>query len=205
MSDYPLYMIHEILENGMDPETYVQNVRNYRSLMKQLFKTAEADESHVARLRDAARATHAAYATVQTEDWCGDSACIVPVLAPFFRAADMQLVIVRGSEHPEFKNYYEKDGDDHIPAVSIWSKDSTELVRWIEAPKAASTKKSAWKAKHPSFEPLYEKQKQGDGEAAKQFGALYREFLDEMAGWYQNGMWRETTRELVEALEQQHP
>ncbi|HKK49603.1 MAG TPA: thioredoxin family protein [Alkalispirochaeta sp.] len=197
-------MIHDILEKGMDPNTYVQNVRNYRSLMKRLFNAAEPNESHIARLRDAAQATQAVYATVQTEDWCGDSACIVPVLAPFFRAADIQLVIVRGSEQPEFKAYYENDGDDHIPAVSIWSKDGAELVRWIEAPEAAGTQKAAWKAEHPTFEPLYEKQKQGDSEAAKQFGALYRTFLEEMAGWYEAGMWDETTRELVEALEQRH-
>ncbi len=194
-------MIHTILDKGMDPDTYVQNVRNYRSLMKRLFDAATPDSGHVARLKDAALKTNAAYASVQTEDWCGDSACIVPMLAPFFAAADIELVIVRGSEQPEFKNYYEKDGDDHIPAVSIWSEDGTELVRWIEAPEAAGKKKDAWKAEHPDFEPLYEKQKQGDAEAAKKFGALYRQFLEEMAGWYEDGMWNETTREILEALE----
>ncbi len=185
----------------MDPATYVQNVRNYRSLMKRLYETATPNADHVERLANAAEQTNAAYASVQTEDWCGDAACVIPVLAPFFAAADIELVIARGSDIPEFKDYYEKDGDDHIPAVSIWSTDGTELVRWIEAPEAVGKKKDAWKAEHPDFEPLYEKQKQGDAEAAKKFGALYREFLEEMAGWYEAGMWDETTRELVEALE----
>lgn len=185
----------------MDPETYLQNVRNYRSLMKKLSEEATPNTDHIARLLKAAEATNAAYASVQTEDWCGDAACNIPILATFFAAADIELVIVRGSELPEFKDYYEKDGDDHIPAVSVWSADGAELVRWIEAPEAVGKKKAAWKADHPDFEPLYEKQKQGDAEAAKKFGALYRQFLEEMAAWYQDGMWDETTREILEALE----
>ena len=106
----------------------------------------------------------------------------------------------RGSEHEPLKTKYESEGNDHIPVISLWNGDGRELGRWIEAPRAVDTLKSEWKAKRPHFMELYGKQKE-DKEAAKEFASLYREFLDEMAGWYRSGMWLETTREIVELVQ----
>jgi len=55
--------------------------------------------------------------------------------------------------------------------------------------------KDEWKAQRPEFMELYAKQKT-DKEAAKQFATMYRSFMEEMAGWYRDGMWDETTREI---------
>ena len=37
-------------------------------------------------------------------------------------------------------------------------------------------------------------------EAGKRFASMYRRLLDLMAGWYTGGMWKETTREILEIL-----
>ena len=46
---------------------------------------------------------------------------------------------------------------------------------------------------------LYAK-RETDKEAGKRFATMYRQLLEEMADWYRNGMWKETTREILELL-----
>ena len=195
-------MNQQAYDQGFDPAAYVGSLRNYRSFVKGLMETAVADPGHVERLKQAAaRLPQPVRATVMTEDWCGDSACNLPILANLFARAGVELRLLRGSEHPELKRYYEESGDDHIPVLSIWDGDWAEAARWIEAPEAAEARKDAWKAARPAFMDAYRRKQTGDAEAAKQFAPMYRELLDEMSGWYRDGLWTETTREVAERLE----
>ncbi len=84
-----LYMIQEIKEKGFEPGAYISNVRNYRSLMKKLFDEADADTSHLDRLAEAAASRNVSFASLMTEDWCGDSACNVPILTKLFEQAEI--------------------------------------------------------------------------------------------------------------------
>ena len=195
-------MIQEIKEKGFEPNDYITNVRNYRSLIKKLAGEASTDDSHVDRLAEAAATRNVWFASLMTEDWCGDSACNVPALMKLFEQAEIPFYIVRGSDHEELNDYYNNSGATHIPVVSIWAEDETELTRWVEAPESVSKLKDEWKAGRPEFMELYEKQNAGDSEAQKEFGKLYREFLEQMAQWYRDdGHWSESTREIVESLE----
>ena len=188
----------------MTPAQYVSDLRNYRSFVRDAMAGATADPSHVSALRDAAaRLPQPVTATLMTEDWCGDSACNLPILASLLDGAGIELRILRGCESPDLKSYIESDGSahpatDHIPVLSIWDGAFREVVRWVEAPKAVSEKKDAWKAARPEFMELYRRKGQ-DRDAAKQFAVMYRELLNEMLSWYRSGMWSETTREIVEA------
>ena len=189
-------------ERGYLPEEYVNNLRNYRSLVKQLMKEAQATDDHVEALRSSKeRFVAPVRATMMTEDWCGDSACNTPVLTQLFEAAEIDFRVFRGSEEEELKAMYESEGDDHIPVVSVWDGKGRELLRWIEAPESVRRKKNEWKASRPEFTELYE-MKEEDKEAAKRFASLYREFLETMAGWYKSGDWTETTGEVAELLEE---
>lgn len=185
---------------GYDVPTYLANLRNYRSFVRALVDEARVEPEHVKALAAATRdRPQPVRATMMTEDWCGDSACNLPILAPLFEQAGIPFRVIRGSEQPALKEGYEGEGVDHIPVVSLWDGDGAELARWVEAPVAVSSKKDQWKAERPHFMELYRKQKE-DKEAAKQFAALYRELLDAMAEWYRSGMWNETTREIVAAV-----
>lgn len=189
----------EEFQQGYDIETYVSNLRNYRSLVKRLMGKAPVKADDIAALRAAVGSyAQPVRATIMTEDWCGDSACNVPVLAQLFEGAGIELRVFRGSENEDLKAMYENDGDDHIPVVSLWDAEGKELGRWIEAPQAVQEQKETWKAANPNFEKLYQQQKEGDKDAAKEFGTLYRQFLEEMARWYEDGLWDETVREIVQ-------
>jgi hypothetical protein len=195
-------MDYQRFTEGFDIETYAKNIRNYRSVFKRLLSEAQASDEHAHTLREVtATAATPVYLSVVTEDWCGDSCCNIPILADLAKKADLEIRVFRGSEHPDLEKRYTDEGDDHIPVVSVWDGEGGELARWIEAPEAVEQKKAAWKEAHPDFMPLFER-RDSDPDAAKQFAALYREFLEEMAGWYVDGLWKETTRELVEKVKE---
>ncbi len=193
-------MDNQTFEKGFDVGAYVANLRNYRSFVRERLEEARADDRLAEELRRrASEYPQPVRATVTTEDWCGDSALNLPILASLFEKAGIELRVFRGSELGELKERYEADGDDHIPVLSLWDSEWNELGRWIEAPSAIEPKKNAWKAKRPHFMELYA-QRESDRDAAKRFAALYRDFLSEMAQWYRDGMWEETQKEIVDLL-----
>lgn len=193
-------MDHRTFSEGYEAEPFVNSLRNYRSLVRSLLAEADANDEHAAFLATLAR-RHAGpvRATVMSEDWCGDSALNMPILMSLFRKAGVELRIFRGSEHENLKRFYEADGTDHIPVLSLWDANGMELGRWVEAPRAIEPRKDAWKAERPHFMELYAR-KATDKDAARRFAGLYREFLEEMATWYRAGLWDETTREIAELL-----
>ena len=195
------YVKDETFSQGYDPESYVASIRNYRSIVKRLSSEAEVDQQLCDRFRSLVQAQAGRVrATVMTEDWCGDAACNIPILTQLCAEADVPLRVFRGSEHPDMKDGYEPEGSDHIPVFSLWDGSYNELVRWIEAPQVVDRKKEAWKAERPRFMELYA-QRNDDPEAAKEFASMYRGFLEEMAGWYKDGDWQESVREICESLE----
>jgi len=188
-------------EEGYDVDTYVNGLRNYRSFVRSLMKEAEASGDHVSKVKKAAAEhTSPLFATMMTEDWCGDSACNLPVLSSLFEKADVPFRVFRGSEQPDLEKKYQDDGSDHIPVVSVWDGAGNELVRWVEAPAEMSRRKDEWKSEHPEFMELYRK-KDEDKSAAKEFASLYRTFIETMAAWYKEGVWEETTGEVVHKLD----
>jgi hypothetical protein len=191
----------EYFSRGLTLDEYVSQARNYRSFVKDLMPKAAPRPEDIDRIQELA-ATHPGplKATVNTEDWCGDWACNAAYLGALFSSAGIEMRIFRGSEHPEIKERYERDGDDHIPAVSLWDGEGRELVRWIEAPEAVSRRKDSWKAEHPEFMKTYQN-KESDEQAKKAWPKMYRDFMNEMASWYVEGMWNETGREIIEGLE----
>ena len=194
------HMNAELFESGFEVGTYIENLRNYRSFVRGLTAEATADPQHIEQLSTAAGSlAQPVRISVMTEDWCGDSACNIPILDSLCQGAGISLRIFRGSETPQLEKRYHADGVDHIPVVSVWNGDFEEAARWIECPAAVEEQKDAWKADHPEFMDLY-RRREKDKEAAKQFATLYRTFLEEMGRWYKEGMWSETTREIVEAV-----
>ncbi len=188
-------------EQGMTLPEYAGTTRNYRGFIKELMLSADPLESSVEKLKSLIAPLPAPVrATVNTEDWCGDWACNAPFLGELFSRSGIEMRIFRGSEFPALKKRYERDGDDHIPAVSLWDGEGNELIRWIEAPEKVSAMKDEWKAQHSEFMETY-RSKDSDPEAKKAWPKMYRDFMELMAGWYRDGMWHEISAELIAALE----
>ena len=194
-------MIQVRFEDGKKAAEYLAELKNYRSLVRGLVDVAEADPDRVSALKTAsATYSQPIRATAMTEDWCGDSACNLPVLSELFAAADIDFVVFHGSEYPELEKYYHDMDVDHIPVISLWDGDGKEIGRFVEQPKAITPLKNAWKSERPEFMELYAK-RETDSDAARKFATMYRQLLEEMAGWYKGGKWKETTREVVEILQ----
>lgn len=189
-------MDETLFARGQEAERYVDGMRNYRSLVRKLFAAASSFPVPL----EFPRKEEVSRATVCTEDWCGDSACVTPILARFFAVHGIPFRVFRGSEHRDVHRFYEESGTDHIPVLSLWDSSGGELVRWVEAPKAAQEKKASWKEAHPEFMELYGKRADGDRDAARAFGVMYRDFLEEMAGWYQQDLWAITLEEVSRLL-----
>ena len=194
-------MIKVDFEKGKKASQYVAELRNYRSLVRALVEAAEADRDHVAALKAAAeKYPQPVRATAMSEDWCGDSACNMPILTKLFEGAEIEFAVFHGSEYPELEKYYNDLGVDHIPVISLWDGEGNEIGRFVEQPASITPLKDAWKAERPEFMELYAK-KETDKEAGRSFAKMYRELLEEMGGWYRDGKWEDTTREVVEILE----
>ncbi len=194
-------MTADYFDRGLTVEEYLEELRHYRSLVRKVMEKVRAVDTPVQEDAEALKAAIDSFpqpirATVNTEDWCGDWICNMPVLQKLFDSVEVPFRVFRGSEHAELKQMYEKDGDTHIPAVSLWDGDGKEIVRWIEAPEKVAGMKDEWKSEHPQLMELYERQSE-DKAAAKEFAKLYRSFLETMAEWYMDGMWNETVREIV--------
>jgi hypothetical protein len=199
--EYLNNMTSEYYEGGMTFDAYLKDLRHYRSLVRTLMGQAETAAGPLQARIEALRVAvderpQPVRATVTTEDWCGDWICNMPILHKLFEGAGIPFRIFRGSEYGELKARYERDGDTHIPAVSLWDGEGNEILRWIEAPAKVAEMKDAWKAENPQLMELYAKQSE-DKAAAREFAKLYRKFLETMAQWYTEGMWNETVREIL--------
>lgn len=192
-------MINYLYEKGLDADEYLTNLKNYKSLVRSLIEAAEPDPEHVSRLSKLLN-SGSVRATAMTEDWSGDSACNLPVLTKLLSAIGVPFRILIGSEHPDLRAYYHEKGVNHIPVISFWDEEGNEIGRWVEQPAAVSPRKDAWKAERPEFMELY-RRRETDKEAGRKFATMYRQLLEEMATWYRSGLWKETTREIVEILE----
>lgn len=204
--EYLEKMTTDYFEKGMTVEEYLKELRHYRSLVRTLMDQAGAGDSpaqsDIEKLRVALESfPQPVRATVNTEDWCGDWICNMPLLDRLFKSVVIPFHIFRGSEYGELKARYERDGDTHIPAVSLWDGEGNEILRWIEAPAKVAEMKDAWKAENPQLMELYAKQSE-DKIAAKEFAKLYRKFLETMAQWYTDGMWDETVKEILTKAQQ---
>lgn len=203
MIDYSYHMqlTLDFFEQGLLPDDYVQNLKNYRSLVKDLRAEAEASPELVDRLKTAAAGyAGPVRATMATEDWCGDAALNLPILDDLFAKADVPFRIFRGSEHENFRAFYNDRGLEHIPRVSLWDGNGNEIGVFVERPQAIGPKVDGWKDQRPQFYDLY-KRKDQDKETAKAWVSIYMELLNTSAEWYKNGMWEETQREIVEIVE----
>ncbi|HDQ13795.1 MAG TPA: hypothetical protein ENN41_03145 [Sediminispirochaeta sp.] len=194
-------MTREYFQSGLTIPEYMKELRNYRSLVKKLLKSTQAEDEQVELLKEKLQGLHGPIsASAQTEDWCGDWAANMPYLNDFFDRAGVEFRVFRGESHPELKERYRREGVGHIPVISLWDVEGEEIARWVEAPRKVAAMKTRWKKEHPQLMELYDKQAD-DRQAAKEFAKLYRVFLERMIHWYkEEGMWRETGEEIIRGI-----
>lgn len=207
---------------GLKPQDYFQSLASYKHLVLSLFREAEVAEEDRAEVVACLPAAPAELRlVVMTEDWCGDSASVLPYVTRLAEAISVPIRVFRQSRNSHLKQWYVDQGTDHIPVVSLVRLDSPaptaegvqdgsgdgdeamvwrEVMRWVERPDAATERLVAWRAEQPRFDELYAR-RESDPAAAKEYAGLYARLLRAMASWYRAGLWREIPREWCAALE----
>ncbi len=116
---------------------------------------------------------------VLTEDWCGDSAFSLPIIA---LAADLNdnvtLRILRRDENLDIMDKYLTSGSRSIPKLVAFSTEGEELFQWGPRPRAAAELRKQLKAK----------------------GKSGKEISNALIEWYQDGGYEMVEDELVERL-----
>ena len=82
---------------------------------------------------------------VITEDWCGDGANTVPVIARWVDSSSgVELKLLRRDEHPDLMNRYLTNGARAIPIVIVLDENFNELGHWGPRPRELQD----WVASH---------------------------------------------------------
>lgn len=182
---------------------YFASLEYYRNLVASLYRAAEPEAPDVTAFRAAlegAAAGETPIIAVMTADWCGDSAVTLPFIARLAERADIEMRVARQRDFAELKQFYNDDGTDHIPVVSISRRDAAgtvrELYRWVEAPAARRPFHERWMADHPEFGELYAR-RNDTIESKRRYTNLYGRLLRDMSQWYRDGLWHAIAEELI--------
>jgi hypothetical protein len=120
------------------PQLLERTVVN-RELWLALFKRAQAGEATVERVRALGGQWHF---LVLSEDWCGDSVNVLPVIERLAAAAgNLDMRIVSREENPDLMEAHLTNGSRSIPVVIVldstfaergwWGPRPAELQRWM--------------------------------------------------------------------------
>jgi len=117
---------------------------------------------------------------VLTEDWCGDSAYSLPVIAEAARRSPLiTLRILRRDENPDIMDLYLTRGARSIPKLVAFAEDGTELFTWGPRPAEAQALR----------------------DRLKEEGADARQLTQALIDWYEAGGWQQVDTELADRLE----
>lgn len=139
--------------HAQDPDDQFAAGRHLNwSRMTRHLKTYEPTEEMRLALSDAAPQTW----VVITEDWCGDSAQTLPVVAKIAAVNEnITLRILDRDTYPAAMDLYETNGARAIPKVIAFDADANELWNWGPRPEAAKPLVEEWKTQFADKTQMY--------------------------------------------------
>lgn len=211
---YPILPINRaVWETALQPADYFESLTSHANLVRELYGEVSVEREDAELVIgalfapadvDAAESDRRElFALAMTEDWCGDSANVLPYIARLAEVVRVPLRIVRRREHEALAAWYREQGVAQIPIVSVGTIDAeerfVELARWVERPQAVAERMEAWHRATPRFAELSGRERSAEEE--REFRSLYARLLREMRGWYRDeGLWRTIALELAASL-----
>jgi hypothetical protein len=199
MLQTPIPTIQERFLSGFTWWDYVAHMKVNRKRVSQLFEEitlSPDDRQDFAAI--VAKHGGQLYITALTEDWCGDAAVNLPLIARLAaEVPGVDLRLFRPSDNPHLANVYAQDGITSIPVISFFNSAWYQVGQWVERPAAAQRRIEAWNAEHPQVETL---QRSNQPHDRRTYRALLKERLIEMMDWYREGLWQATLTELLSLL-----
>lgn len=141
---YPEYLAAwEKKLNDLDPETLAEKEHTlweYRKLNFQRSQRVQKTYRMPEALRNAVGViSEPQLWMVITEDWCGDSAQTLPVIAAIAGMNELiELKIIYRDAHPEIMDAYLTEGKRSIPVLVAFDETGGELFRWGPRPQPAA-------------------------------------------------------------------
>ncbi len=126
----------ERFESDSTFDEFRKAAKKHEGLWNGLYEHSEIPEDAVIRLKNLPGKRHV---LVLAEDWCGDAASIVPILARMADAAgDMiDLRVVRRDENLDIMDAHLTHGGRSIPLAIVYDEDMNELGSWGPRPAPA--------------------------------------------------------------------
>lgn len=197
-STFPL--TPELFETGLSWGSYLPLMKDHRETSATLYHDLRISPRVTERFESLAE-RHGGNLAVSavTEQWCGDSAVTLPIVARLAeQVPQIRFRVLVGRQYPDLHAAYKADGYESIPVLSFFDSDWKELGRWMERPSSAHERVQNWIADRPRIAELYGRE---ESEAKRELKEIFGGLVREMAHWYRGGLWDEMLEEIAEILE----
>ncbi len=175
---------------GVCLNEYVRQMETYQVDMQRRLKEVRLADAELVRFSHVQRPVKIA---VLSEDWCIDCLMTLPIMAQIAAAApSIELHIFSRSKWPALKEYNNQRGVMAIPVYSFLDKSYDEFGMFVERPKTAELKLTAWKGAHPEVDEIRRSFSMSSSEKKARLTSIRIDMQKEMEGWYaeecQSGM-----------------
>lgn len=195
-----LPLTREIYQSGVSWRSYLSEMNDHRTTSTNLYERSKISDDNVERFSRSVE-NHGGRLSISavTENWCGDSAVTLPIVARLAESVpNVEFRVFVASRYPELRSAYETDGYQSIPVLSLFDAQWKELGRWMERPKSANERVLAWVADRPRIAEL---RGVDDPAAKRELKEIFGKLVLEMAEWYSAGYWDDVLDELAAILE----
>jgi hypothetical protein len=195
--DAPYRITPEIWQEGLSFSEYIETMRSRKGRMIRRSKVIQLSEEERALITLTRTRVHM---LVMTEDWCGDSLMVLPILDRIAGASpNIKLSIFPRHTHPEMRASYEARNILAVPVVSLLDADFKEFGTWIERAKPANELVHRYKDEHTELKMLASNTGRTAAEEER-LGELHLELLHQMGIWYKEGLQSATVKEIAALL-----
>jgi hypothetical protein len=177
-------LTHERYLEGLTYDEYRTRIQKHDGLWNGVYDHFEIPEDAIARL---AELPGRRYLLVLAEDWCGDAASLVPIIAKLADAAPdtVEVRVLSRDENLDIMDRYLSRGGRSIPIAIVFDEDMQELGWWGPRPAPAQ---ALFRKKIREFKA---------GALTDKSVDVYRPVLR----WYREDRGRHTIDELLTILE----
>ncbi|MFX0123843.1 MAG: thioredoxin family protein [Candidatus Hodarchaeota archaeon] len=128
-------IFNKMFENGISYQEYAKKSDKHVERMKDSWSISEKEVKKLSQAQ-ISRLNEKLHILCIAENWCGDCANGVPIIARLAEEADHWdfRIVSRDNFREEVDMFYTSAGRKKIPIIIFADEDGDEIIRWIERP-----------------------------------------------------------------------